>query len=421
MQPRLGAVQGCLVVAWSGGLDSTALLAALVACRQPDWPLIKAVHVHHGLQAEADQWVEHCHRYADQWGVELVVQHVQVCSGASLEAQARAARQLALAQSIRVGDVLLLAHHADDQAETILFRLMRGTGLDGAVAMTEIADWHVADQIIPVWRPLLHLRRSELIAYVHIQELKWIEDPSNQDLRLARNFIRHQIIPLLQSRWSRSVEHLVDFADELAMLRQECRHADGLLLAQHRFHHGLNRQSLAGLPLGQQSRVLRQWLQQLDVPVPDRAMLQRILLESEGRGSKMQRWCWRHTGVMCWQGVLYPEPIAVIPGEWNVDALLLLPDGRRLRAVSRFGKGLLLPATYHVAARQGGERLRLHPNGPHHALRTLWQSWNIAPLWRDTWPLLWAHGQLAAVPGLAIAESFLTSSDDEVGWSFELV
>ncbi len=418
---RLPDLRGRMVVAWSGGLDSTALLAALMELRQPGWPELKAVHVHHGLQPSADQWADHCYQQAERWGIELQVQRVQVASGASLEAQARAARQQALAAALQEGDVLLLAHHADDQAETVLFRLMRGTGLEGVAAMTDVAHWQVDGCFIPVWRPLLYRPRRELVQFVQARQLNWIEDPSNQDLQLARNFIRHRVMPLLQERWPQSVTHLVGFADEMAGLRQECRTADRILLAQLVHNRGLNRQDMAALPVGQQARLLRLWLQDQGLPLPGRSMLQRILRESLGHATSMQRWQWGRTGVMQWRGLLHPEPEVLVPRRWNPAEVLSLPDGRRLRAVERCGQGLLRPDDYQVTARQGGESLRLQQTGPNHALRTLWQSWGIAPLWRDAWPLLMVQGQLAAVPGLACAASFCTSSDHETGWEFKAI
>ncbi len=182
-------------IAFSGGLDSTVLLHLLASAEA--LPPLSAVHVHHGLQSAADTWPSHCQSICDRLGVPLRVMRVQVQPGASLERAARDARYRAFTEVIGAGEVLLTGQHRDDQAETLLFRLLRGAGVRGAAAMPvhrPLAGGHLV-------RPLLDVSRTELVAYADEHQLKWIEDPSNADMQFSRNYLRHRVIPTLTERW----------------------------------------------------------------------------------------------------------------------------------------------------------------------------------------------------------------------------
>lgn len=197
-------------VALSGGLDSTVLLHALAS--MSDRPALRAVHVHHGLQACAAQWPAHCQRLCDALGVELLVRHVEVEKGASLEQSARSARYQAFSQVLNPGDVLLTGQHRDDQAETLMLRLLRGAGLRGLAAMPVSRRLGPAELV----RPLLETSREDLLHYATAQGLQWIEDPSNLDTRFARNYLRHQVMPSLTARWPQATRSLARAAAHLA-------------------------------------------------------------------------------------------------------------------------------------------------------------------------------------------------------------
>nr|BFD39949.1 tRNA lysidine(34) synthetase TilS [Pseudomonas sp. FFPRI_1] len=212
-------------VAFSGGLDSTVLLHLLAElARHHPLPLLSAVHVHHGLQTAADAWPKHCQAICDALGVPLRVIHVQVPAGASLEQAAREARYSAFEQVIAANEVLLTAQHRDDQAETLLFRLLRGAGVRGLSAMPESRA--LGDGTL--LRPLLGVSRADLERYAEEQRLSWVEDPSNADHHYSRNYLRHKVMPSLIARWpqalasmSRSAAHLAQaqgLLDELAEL-----------------------------------------------------------------------------------------------------------------------------------------------------------------------------------------------------------
>src|SRR3990167_1094853 len=222
LQPWLSAPGWC--VALSGGLASTVLLHLLANLAQREaLPPLSAIHIHHGLQAAADAWPAHCHELCAALSVPLQVEYVQVAPVASLERAAREARYAAFAARLGADELLLTAQHRDDQAETLLFRLLRGAGVQGLSAMP-VSRALGAGRLV---RPLLNCSRDELLAYAREHKLSWVEDPSNADERFSRNYLRRQVLPALLSRWpqaatnmARSAAHLSEAAqllDELAL------------------------------------------------------------------------------------------------------------------------------------------------------------------------------------------------------------
>ncbi|NNG62887.1 tRNA lysidine(34) synthetase TilS, partial [Pseudomonas fragi] len=210
---------GAWHVALSGGLDSTVLLHVLAQLRQTrSLPPLSAIHVHHGLQAAADEWPAHCQALCNALGVPLQVVHVHVQAGASLERAAREARYQAFVTLTRAQEVLLTGQHRDDQAETLLFRLLRGAGVSGLAAMPRQRRLGEGN----LCRPLLDVSRTDLEAYAREHSLGWIEDPSNQQTDFSRNYLRHEIFPLLTRRWPQA-------AASMARSAAHCAEAQGLL------------------------------------------------------------------------------------------------------------------------------------------------------------------------------------------------
>ncbi|RMV71604.1 tRNA-lysidine synthase [Pseudomonas caricapapayae] len=204
-------------VGFSGGLDSTVLLHLLAELASRETlPALKAVHVHHGLQPVADAWPEHCQQVCKTLGVAFESVRVQVEPGPSVEQAARQARYLAFSERLEDGEVLLTGQHRDDQAETLLFRLLRGAGARGLAAMPEqriLGRGHLV-------RPLLTMSRTELEGYAHQHGLKWVEDPSNSNQQFSRNFLRSEVLPLLTSRWPQAAASLARTAGHLGEAQQ---------------------------------------------------------------------------------------------------------------------------------------------------------------------------------------------------------
>jgi len=374
-----------LLVGYSGGLDSTVLLHAL-AGRQPN--STRAVHVHHGLHAEADAWAAHCQRNCDALGIELVVERVCVeDNGLGREGDARHARHAAFARHLRDDEVLALAHHRDDQAETFLLRALRGSGVDGLAAMR---PWRAYANGW-LWRPLLEMSRDALHAHASEHGLSWIEDPSNGDASLDRNFLRTQVMPLLRTRWphadaafahsaalSAAAADLLAAGDEIALANLQ--NADGTV--------GLT--PLQALSAARRARVLRRWVIARGLPpLPANGIrhIERDLLDAGP--DVAARFEWAGACIMHWRGRLHAQAIPTsFPSDWSHEwdgrTILQLPTGATLELIGapRFD------APLRVHARQGGERILLPGRTHHHALKHVLQEQGIPPWHRAGMPLL---------------------------------
>ncbi|EGH28298.1 tRNA(Ile)-lysidine synthetase, partial [Pseudomonas syringae pv. japonica str. M301072] len=255
-------------VGFSGGLDSTVLLHLLAELASRETlPALNAIHVHHGLQTAADGWPEHCQQVCKTLGVAFESVRVQVEPAASLEQAARQARYSAFSERLVEGEVLLTGQHRDDQAETLLFRLLRGAGVRGLAAMPDqrvLGRGHLL-------RPLLDVSRKQLEDYAHRHGLNWIEDPSNDDQQFSRNFLRSQVVPLLTSRWpqaaaslARTARHLGEaqqLLDELAL--QDIANAQAATSFTWVGLPVLSLGPIAALSAARQRNALRHWLSPL--------------------------------------------------------------------------------------------------------------------------------------------------------------
>lgn len=405
-----------LVVGLSGGLDSRVLLRALARVA-PEFALpLRAVHVHHGLSPDADAWAERVAEFCAQDGVPLTIARVRVTREASLEGAARRARQAAFAAGLQADEALLLAQHRDDQAETFLFRLLRGAGLTGLGAMRAATFLALPEgAAVPCWRPFLGLSRPALAAYAEAHGLAWVEDESNADCRHDRNFLRHEILPRLATRWPAVQRTLADTALRL-------QEAEGLLqeLAADMSAACIDAQqrlvlpALAVLTPPRQRLVLRHWLHQQGFRLPPAAVLEKILSEVVGaRADAMPCQGWAGCEIRRYREHLYAlaPPLPLPPHwecEWEGAAPLVLPDGQWLRAE---GEGTA--PGWRVCYRQGGERLRLVPGGPSRELRTWLQEQGVPPWRRDRLPLLFRGEELVAVAGVDCAGA-------DRGWRFRL-
>jgi len=267
-----------VLVGYSGGLDSHVLLHQYACQRANNAPLqLSAIHVHHGLQAQADQWAEHCDNVCRALEIPLRIVKVSITlqPGDSLEEQARLARYRTFAQHLPATATLATAHTADDQAETLLLQLLRGAGVAGLSAMPSIkpfADgWHA--------RPLLQQTRAELHAYALEHQLTWIEDDSNSDLRFARNYLRHQVMPLLVQRWPGAIANINRSARHCASAHHL---VESIAAADWQTAKGANQQqldlsTLAQLPAERQICLLRYWIKQQGFRLPGTAKLQEII------------------------------------------------------------------------------------------------------------------------------------------------
>ncbi|GAK85359.1 tRNA(Ile)-lysidine synthetase [Vibrio ponticus] len=266
-----------LVLALSGGIDSRVLLDLLRRYKQQYPVPCLAVHVHHGLSSNADNWAAQCVDWCQQSEIELRVERVQLdLAGRSIEESAREARYQALAKHLQPGDVLLTGQHSDDQLETFLLALKRGSGPKGLSAMAKQMPFASASML----RPLLCASRTKIEQYAQEHQLAWVEDESNQDTRFERNFIRHQVAPILQQRWphfSKSVQRSSELCAEQEALLQELLQ-DKLEQAMCEYQ-SLSVEVLATFSERVRSQIIRQWLAKLEVKMPSREHLVKIWQE----------------------------------------------------------------------------------------------------------------------------------------------
>jgi tRNA(Ile)-lysidine synthase len=400
-----------LAVGFSGGLDSSVLLHALAA-RRDRYAGLRALHVDHGLHAGSHEWAAHCERVGAALGIPVEVLRVQVePRGDGPESAARRARHAAFEAALRPGEALVLAHHRDDQAETVLLRLLRGASSDGLGAMA--AERPIAHARL--LRPLLSLTRAQLRGFAVSEGLHWLEDPSNASTAFDRNHLRQVILPALRARWPQADAALATsarlLAEDAALLIEETASRLDVLA---RPDGALDVPGLLALPAPWRARVLRAWIARAGVPAPPAAAHARIEAELlRARDDAMPLLRWPGGGLRRWRDGLYPAgpeaPGPLPPADWSLDwdgaGWLALPDGSRLGLVDGAAEPTrtaddiesLAAGSLRVATRQGGERVQL-PGRPHrHLLKHLLQAAGVPPWQRAGLPLLFAaDGELLA-------------------------
>lgn len=400
---------GAVLIGLSGGLDSIVLLHALAASQSIRQRGLRAIHVHHGLHPDADAWTVHCQRVCAELAVPLTIVRVEIerDSGHGLEAAARKARHATFEAGLRDDEVLVLAHHRDDQAETFLLRALRASGPDGLGAMRA---WRRFGRGW-LWRPLLEVPRSELLSYAQQHDLRWIDDPSNADTDLDRNFLRHRVLPLLRERWPQ-----VDaaFARSAALSAEASKllvESDVPALASVRTldAHTLSRNALRALPPARRARVLRLWIATLDLPpLPSEGITQFETELLDARADADPEFAWHGAILRGWRDLLHADRQRMpLPSDWQFEwdgsAPLRLPTGDVLTLQGATG----FDAPLRVHARQGGERITLPSRAHSHALKHVLQELGVPPWVRERLPLLSdAAGTVLAAGNVAYSAEF---------------
>lgn len=403
-----------LLVGLSGGLDSVVLLDLLHRIAGHfSWKLA-ALHIHHGLSPNADSWAEFCVSLCDRYHIPLEVQHVEITPllAHGVEAAARKLRHQAFAA--QQSDFVVLAHHADDQAETLLLQLLRGAGVRGAAAM----PMHASKRGKPVYiRPLLETTRAEIMRYAVTQDLRWIDDESNSDAYYPRNFLRHRVLPVLEERFpayretlSRSTRHFA----EASLLLDELAQDDGSdALAGDR----LSLEPLRHMSLPRARNLFRYFLHSRNVSMPQVTRLNetlRQLLEARPDAAVSVQFGEFHVR-------RYRDQVFVIPETekcereyrqtWNGEGSLPWPpQATQLQFTRVMGAGLseekLRGKSVSVRLRGGQETLKPHPRAARRTLTNLLQQHHIPPWQRERMPLLYAGERLVCVVDVAIEADF---------------
>jgi tRNA(Ile)-lysidine synthase len=411
------------VVALSGGADSACLLTALsqltalsrrAALDRPGRPTfrnlpVRAVHIDHGLQSAAVDFRHACERLCASLRIPLSIVAVLVDahSGESIEAAARAARYRAFAENLRPGECLMTAHHAQDQAETVLLQMLRGAGLKGLSAMPICRPWAGGWHL----RPLLSVAQRELRKFSEEAGITAVADPMNRDVRFDRAYLRERLWPLIEERWpgaaialSRSAQHVAD-AQELL------DHSAATALQKLRDGAALSVSGLRALSAPERRNAVRHWLSAAGVTPPSTARIGEALRQMlEAHDDHLPAIVWGEHALRRYRGRLHlakakPPCLGEMPLEWNVAAGVSVDLGRGLGTLSwsMQSGGLdaaLLPGTLRVRQRQGGETLKVQRRGKTQSLQHLCQAAGVLPWMRDALPLVYAGPELIAVGDL---------------------
>jgi tRNA(Ile)-lysidine synthase len=412
-----------VLVGFSGGLDSSVLLHACAASPSLRESGLRAIHVHHGLHRDAEAWAAHCERTCNALEIPLVVVRVAVegDTGDGPEAAARNARHAAFNDALLDGEVLALAHHRDDQAETFLLRALRASGPDGLAAMR---PWRRFGRGW-LWRPLLALPRAQLLAYAREHGLRWIEDPGNVDTGFDRNFLRHRVMPLLRERWPQAdaaFARSAALSDEAVDLL-DAGDMPALADARQDDPHVLDATMLLRLPAARRARVLRRWIAELALPPLPAEGIARIEHELlPAAADRVAGFAWHGALVRRWRDLLHADwQRPPLPADWarpwDGREPVRLPDGGllSLEGAGHFDASLLL------GTRQGGERITLPGRGHSHALKHVLQDLGVPPWLRERLPLLSSpQGELLAAGDVVYSAHFdawLRVNDARLRWS----
>jgi tRNA(Ile)-lysidine synthase len=408
----LGTLTGeRLCVAYSGGLDSSVLLHALAGMARRKRMQLRAVHVNHHLHDQADTQAQAAARQARRWRVRCRVLDAPVRArpDESLEAAARATRYGALAGELAPGERLVTAHHQEDQLETVLLALLRGSGVRGLAAMRAVSPW----QGTLLLRPLLGVSRRALEHYARVHALAFLEDPTNADERFDRNYLRRRVLPLLRERWPSAAATVGRSAVLLGEARELLELQGRGDLAAARDGDALRVSVLRRLPEVRRRNALRQWIGERGLVPPDHRRLRevatRMLAAREDaapsvrwRGGELRRHADRLLAVCA-----VPAPGAAQSWDWRVQTWLTLSDGWRLGLLpDPHGDVLLstLPARLTVSYRRGGERLQ--STAGRLPLKDLLQAQGLPPWRRATVPLLSDGGRIIAIADLWVDPAF---------------
>lgn len=408
-----------ILVGLSGGVDSVVLLHLLTLLAPRFFWKISALHVHHGISPNADAWADFCAALCDRFSIPLHTERVDIAPlrEMGIEAAARHLRQAAFAG--QSSDFVALAHHSDDQVETLFLQLLRGAGVKGASAMPLLRSSNPSLAAHKIVRPLLYCSRQEIMDYAATHDLEWIEDESNADAHYPRNFLRHRLLPLLGEKFpayretlSRSTQHFAEageLLDDLARIDSAESISDGAL-------------SVAVLQALSQSRaknLLRYFLYRSGVPMPQVSQLDELLHQlcsaSEDASVCIALGGWQ---VRRYQGKVYalhalPEFDRSLVMPWQGEAVLDWPAlGCKVTFKQSGGSGNCLAnfAPVTLRLRQGGERLRPSAGASTRTLKNLFQEHRVPPWQRDRWPLLYCSDELVCVPGLAAGAAHLAEA-----------
>lgn len=408
-------------VAYSGGLDSSVLLHVMAELRVQLSVDVKALHINHGLSENANVWQQHCEQTCANLNIPFqtfqVNAHPKI--GESPEAAAREARYQVFEMLLQTNELLLTAHHQDDQAETLLLQLLRGAGVKGLAAMpvyTRFSKGHLL-------RPLLASTRKELAIYAQQHHLQWLDDESNADARFNRNYLRHRLLPIIQERWpmaskviARTAQHCAEAAELMTELAATDRgwikgSSPNVLLIS----------KLHSLSPARQRNVIRYWLASLHLSTPNAKHIEQVLRTVLNcTKDAVPKVTWAGAEIRRYRDNLYALSTVtvntMIEISWTGCQPLTLPNHLgQLTCEFKLGQGIKkewLEQPLTIRFRKGGERCQPKGRPGSHPLKKCFQEWGVPPWQRDKIPLLYAGEHLLAVVGYCICERFAAAADE---------
>lgn len=415
--------EGRYIIAFSGGCDSVVLLHALHALVPPENLLV--VHINHGLQSAANQWDDFCKNQVETLNIAYVSATADLHGlTGNIEERARKERYRLLARQMSAKDILITAHHQNDQAETLLLQLMRGSGVDGLGGMNEQTVFKPGLLI----RPLLNISRAKLETYAADYKLEWVDDPSNADNSFDRNFLRNEIIPHLKQRWP-------SVSENIARSASNCQEAGELVKTQSNtdlldclgsHDHILLINKLKLHSTARQHHIIRSWVQTNDMTLPDRNKVETICNEFiRAREDAQPVIKWSEVELYRFKRCLYLlQPItARLPDEIRVtkkeldDGCVNLPEpaGRLLVQLQRDGTASDL-LDFRIRFRSKGEKVQLKNRKGTRKLKKLFQEWGIPPWMRGFVPLVYLNGQCIAIADFSVCHDYDESIIQKLTW-----
>ena len=374
---------------------------------------ILAVHINHNLQAESQAWEKFCHSASAELGIEYQSIRLQLKSlNSNIEEQARIQRYLSLSQIMSKGDALMTAHHQDDQAETFMLQLLRGAGLKGLSAMDQVSNFPPGK----LFRPLLKFSRAQIEGYARSHQLQWIDDPSNRDDRFDRNFIRHEVMPVLDRRWpaaSQTIARSAENCREATLIIDDIS-ANDLFDSMGAYKHSLSISKLRALPQPRQHAVVRAWVEENDFPLPDRKITQTICTDFiDSRQDARPLLNWSYVKLYRFNDYLYLigtsllnkmdtlKPSVNTLRQGNIE--LPYPSGKlQVRLMPGISDEQL--ADTQISFRQQGQIVSLQNRQGSRKLKKLLQDWHVPPWMRHFVPMLYVNGQCQAIADYAFCE-----------------
>ena len=405
-----------IAVALSGGLDSVVLLDTVCKAQANNNKTeVWAFHIHHGLQKPADEWLMFCEKLAKKYKIHFDFRLLHFSSQENIEARARAARYEALADLCDEYGIedLLLAHHQNDQAETVLLQLLRGSGVAGLAGMPTSRELATKDRKVAIWRPLLDQTRKALEAYAQENKLQWIEDPSNQNLKYRRNAIRKKILPALEQIQPEAIANMARSASllgEAQALLDRLAAQDGKSILVKDGMQLKPLLELAKKDLPAANNVLRYWLKSQGLGMPSQERLAAWWQDlSTVKADAQLEWAHDEQKIRLWRGLL--QSANAEEGEWVFKAVTSSSKTPGLPA--KWVKEAKLKGLISQQARIGSEKIQIKASTPRKTLKNLYQEADVPP-WQRQAPLLYIHGDLVAVAGIGLSYPHLVHSGPRV-------